>query len=88
MAEWDRFDICEAYAVLEWDWHSGGVLWERPSNRRRGERRGYTAESTDVQLARMQFKPKPNLSFDTLTENGQEIYRNAERKFGLVKDNT
>jgi len=23
MAYFDRFDICEAYAVLEWDWNRG-----------------------------------------------------------------
>jgi hypothetical protein len=29
MAYFDRFDICEAYAVLEWDWNMGG--WLHPS---------------------------------------------------------
>lgn len=74
----DRFDICEAYAVLEWDWHSSGWFQERPSNLRR-------MESTDVQLRRIGFKPRPSLSYDTLTENGREIYHAAARRFGLEK---
>jgi hypothetical protein len=73
----DRFDICEAYACLEWDYHVGGVLWERPSNRRRGE-------STDVQLHRMRFRPRPSLSTDTLTENGRAIYDAAVIRLGLA----
>lgn len=82
-AFWDRFDICEAYAVLEWDWNLGGWLQERPSNVRRGERRGYTGEATSIQLARMGFKPAPSLSYDTLTANGKAIYQLAESRFGL-----
>lgn len=82
-AYFDRFDICEAYAVLEWEWHLGGWLQERPSNVRRGQRRGYAGEATSVQLARMHFTPKPNLSFDTLSENGKAIYRNALYRWGL-----
>ena len=81
----DRFDICEAYAVLEWDWHAGGWLQERPSNVRRGQRRGYVGESTDVQLSRMRFRPRPNLSYETLTENGQAIYNAAAQRFGLTE---
>lgn len=82
---WDRFDICEAYAVLEWDWHDGGWLQERPSNVRRGQRRGYVGEATSVQLARMGFTPRPNLKFETLTANGKAIYRAAARRWGLVR---
>ena len=85
MAYFDRFDICEAYLVLEWDWHCGGWLHERPSNVRRGQARGYVGESTDVQLARMGFRPRPNLSYDTLSENGREIYNHARESFGLVQ---
>jgi hypothetical protein len=79
----DRFDICEAYLVLEWDYHTGGWLQERPSNVRRGERRGYVGESTDVQLHRMQFRPRPSLSYDTLSENAKDIYEAARTRFGL-----
>lgn len=76
MAHFDRFDICEAHAVLEWDWNLGGWLRERPSNARR-------REATSVQLQRVQFKARPNLSFDTLTDNGKEIYLEAEQRMGL-----
>jgi len=78
MAYFDRFDICEAHAVLEWDWNMGGWLRERPSNARR-------REATSVQLMRMQFRPRPDLSYDTLTENGREIYDEAEQRLGLVR---
>lgn len=77
MAYFDRFDICEAYAVLEWDWNYNGQLRERPSNMRR-------RESTGVQLMRMHFKPRRDLGYTTLTENGREIYDEAERRYGLT----
>jgi hypothetical protein len=73
----DRFDICEAYAVMEWDYNLGGWLHERPTNRRR-------MEATSIQLARLRFKPRPNLSSDTLTENGREIYESLERRYESV----
>lgn len=75
-ADFDRFDICEAYAVLEWDYNTGGILQERPSNERRNA-------STDVQLHRMRFRPRPSLSFDTLTDNGRRIYMDCVRRWNL-----
>jgi hypothetical protein len=72
----DRFDICEAYAVLEWDYNIGGWLRERPSNQRR-------MEAIAVQLHRIQFKPRPDLSYETLTENGKEIYDAAVERWKL-----
>lgn len=77
MAHFDRFDICEAYLALEMDYHVSGWLKERPSNRRR-------RESTQRQLFRIRFVP--GLSFDgfeSLSENGQEIYRELERRYGF-----
>ena len=74
----DRFDICEAHAVLEWDYNEGGWLRERPTNGRR-------LQATSVQLARMRFRPRPNLSFETLTENGQAIYRSLEERYGFAR---
>ena len=72
-----RFDICEAYLALEWDYHNGGVLWERPSNRRRNM-------STDVQLGRMGFRPPLAFSgFDDLTLEGQEIYAALCERYGF-----
>lgn len=79
MPYFDRFDICEAYCVLEWDYNVGGWLPERPSNRRR-------MESIGVQLYRMQFKPALNLEYNTLTENGQEIYDQAVERLGLPRE--
>ncbi len=76
MIFWDRFDICEAFCVLEWDYNLGGWLHERPTNRRR-------MEATSIQLARIQFKPHGNLEYDTLTENGQAIYDDAVNRLGL-----
>lgn len=72
---WDRSDICEAYLVLEWDWNVRGWHQDRPSNVRRGQRRGYVGEATSVQLARLAFRPRPSLNdYDSLTENGRAIY--------------
>lgn len=63
----DRFDIVEGHAVLEWDYNVGGILMERPSNQRR-------MQSTGVQLHRMKFKARPDLSYENLTDEGREVY--------------
>ena len=73
---YDRFDICEAYYLLEVDYNVGGWLRERPSNQRR-------MESIGVQLDRIAFRPGCSLSFDTLTDNGKDIYRAAVARMGL-----
>ena len=75
----DRFDIAEAHAVLEWDYNVGGWLRERPSNQRR-------REATAVQLMRMGFRPRPDLSFETLTDKGREVYLAAVKRLGLPND--
>lgn len=54
----DRFDICEAWYLYLGQWYSG---------------------QNDPKYARLSrlmqfFKPRPNLSFETLTENGRRIY--------------
>ena len=73
----DRFDICEAYLAMEWDYNVGGWLRERASNRRRNE-------STERQLARIQFKPGMAWrGFESLSENGQEIYRALQERYGF-----
>lgn len=78
MAYFDRFDICEAYAVMEYDWNVGGILHERKSNRRRNM-------STDFQLHRMGFKPGHSWGWsrESLTENGQEIYDDLCERYGF-----
>lgn len=78
MAQFDRFDICEAYCVLEWDYNNGGWLQERPRNKR-------LMQATSVQLQRMNFKPHMALSFGSLTDNGKEIYRELEARYGFDK---
>lgn len=72
----DRFDICEAYCVMERYWHQDGWLQERPSNRRR-------REATSIQLRRIQFVPAPGLEYETLTENGREIYDSLVSRYRL-----
>ena len=79
MAQWDRFDICEAYLVLEWDFNYGGYLRERPSNMRR-------RESIGAQLHRMQFRSAHCLSYDSLSDNGKEIYLDRVLKWQLPID--
>jgi hypothetical protein len=76
MPYFDRFDICEAHYQLEADYNLGGWLRERPGNARR-------MEATAVQLHRMGFRPRPTLSYETLTENGREIYGRLVRLYGL-----
>lgn len=79
MADWNRFDICEAYWLLEVDYNLGGWLQERPSNQRRNE-------ATHVQLARLGFRPSPSLGFDSLEENAREIYLENVLKLKLPLD--
>ena len=79
LASFDRFDIASAHAVLEWDYNRGGWLPERPSNSRR-------REATSVQLHRMGFKPQPNLSFETLSDNAKDIYLGNVLKLKLPFD--
>jgi hypothetical protein len=77
MPYFDRFDICEAYLALEWAWHKGGWLQERPSNKRR-------MESTDVQLHRIKFRPGASFDgYESLSENGKEIYHVLEQRYGF-----
>ena len=73
----DRFDICEAYLALEWDYNTGGWLHERPSNARR-------LEATSVQLARIRFKSGASFNgYDSLTENGRAIYHALEVRYNF-----
>ncbi len=81
MAYYDRFDICEAYLALEWNWNKSGWLQERPSCQR-------SHESVDVQLARIGFRAGAAFNdYDSLSENGREIYDDAALRLGLVEDN-
>lgn len=77
--EFDRYDICEAHCALEWDYNVGGIVRERPSNRRRNMSTGY-------QLSRMGFKPSPLfMGYESLSDNGKEIYNNLVELYNLPK---
>lgn len=81
------FDICQAHAQLESDYNVGGIVRERPSNRRRNE-------STSCQLSRMGFNPgirwvdicNPDESDDCDDENVRDIYLINVLKWGLPID--
>ena len=79
MPYFDRFDICAAHLAIETHYHVSGWLQERPSNRRR-------RESTGVQLRRMGYCPVPTRAdcFDALTDNGKDIYRELETRYGFT----
>jgi hypothetical protein len=65
--EWNRFDICEAWYLALCEWHAG---MGSPEYRRM------------CKLTRAgMFRPAPNLSPETLSENGQEIYRELTKRF-------
>jgi hypothetical protein len=80
MPYFDRFDICEAHYALETDYNVSGILQERPSNQRRNM-------STDFQLHRIGFKPSPLFNgFESLTENGKDIYSELVDRYNLPID--
>lgn len=78
VADFDRFDICEAHYQIEVDYHVNGWLRERTSNQRR-------MEATHVQLHRLGFRVGAgSQGYESLTENGQAIYDELERRYGFV----
>jgi hypothetical protein len=77
-ASFNRFDIVDAHALLEWDYNMGGWLRERPSNRRR-------MQSTGVQLLRLGYVAPRDLTFKTLSDNAQAIYLNQVIKLALPR---
>lgn len=80
MAKFDRFDICEAYCLLESDYNVGGILQERPSNQRRNE-------STGVQLARMgYYGGMVSSGIEDAEDNVKEIYYSKVLEWGLPID--
>lgn len=78
MPYFDRFDICDAYALIEAEYHVSGVLRERASNQRRNM-------STGFQLHRMEFRQSPLFrGFESLSDNGKEIYSNLVDRYGFA----
>jgi len=66
MAQFDKFDICEAHYVFAMLWHGG---------------QGSDEYRKLGQLHHMGFRPRFRLSNeDDLTENGREIYDNLVSK--------
>lgn len=68
--EFSRFDICEAAYCFASDWHGG--------------------QFTKIyrilgRLRRLQYQPRPSLSFETLSEVGKYSYDQFKKKYG-VKD--
>ena len=62
----DRFDICEAYWCYASDYHEGQF-----------------SKIYEIfgRLHELEFRPSMDLSFESLTDNGQSIYENlVERK--------
>lgn len=75
----DKMDICEAHALIEYHYNVGGIVRERPSNRRRNMSTGY-------QLHRMgvRFSPLFDYRYEDLSENGQEIYDQLVELYGFI----
>lgn len=81
------FSICQAHQQLEADYNQGGILWERPSNRRRNA-------STGVQLNRMEFSSgawwvdicNPKESDDPADEEVRDIYLRNVLMWNLPMD--
>jgi hypothetical protein len=57
-AEWDRFDICEAWYLFAADWHEG---------------QGSDTYAIVGRLDRLGFRPSPILSTRSLSPNGRLI---------------
>lgn len=76
MPYFDRFDICAAYWLLEAHYNKGGILWERPTCRRR-------MQSVGWQLSRMRYRPGAGVLNGNISENAQAIYDAAVHRLGL-----
>jgi len=81
------FSVCQAHQQLEADYNEGGILWERPSNRRRNA-------STGVQLHRMKFSSamwwvdicNPDECDDPADDEVRDIYLHNVLKWKLPID--
>lgn len=73
---WDRFDICEAHHLFACHWGTDGTA-TYPRHK---------AAHLEIfgKLHRIQFRPSPLLRFESLSENGQEIYRSLCERFGYA----
>ncbi len=64
-ADWNRFDICEAYYLYASEWHEG---------------QGSSTYAIFGRLDRIGFRPSPILSKRSLTPNGRLILANLIRQ--------
>ena len=64
-AEWNRFDICEAWYLFATGWHAG---------------QGSDGYAVFGRLDRLDFRPSPTLSRDSLSPNGRLILAALIRK--------
>lgn len=85
----DRFDICEAYLAIEMDYSFGGWLQERDVyDGKIDDGEGFLRKRKDsihVQVHRCKYRPSPLFKgYDSLNDNGREIYHALERRFNLV----
>ena len=67
-AEWNRFDICEAYYLFASEWHEG---------------QGSTTYAIFGRLDRLGFRPSPLLSKRSMSPNGRLTLANLIRKAGV-----
>jgi hypothetical protein len=67
----DRYNICEAYAVFSW--HNAEGTEAKIKGR---------ARSIQRQLDAIQFRPRPSLEYGTLRREAREIYDALCRRFG------
>jgi hypothetical protein len=72
MPYFDRFDIVEAHYLFAAEWHTG--QWSFL----------YQELSRILSPDRIDFRPAPGLCFEDMTENGQEIYRELQRRHDFV----
>lgn len=75
----DRFAICEAFALLEAHYNVGGWLQERPSNQRR-------RESIGVQLHRIGYSNPYAPGLTDASEEVKSIYLDHVLKWKLPAD--
>lgn len=75
----DRFAICEAFALLECHYNVGGWLRERPSNQRR-------RESIGVQLSRIGYSNPYAGGLEDADEEVKSIYFDHVLKWKLPAD--
>ena len=76
----DRFDIVLAHLVLEYDYNVGGILQERPSNKRRNMSTGYQIHRIDKN-----FHKNDVYTLFWHSDNAKAIYWNLVDKYNLQR---